>query len=136
MSPIQFKLSRPPDGLVRRVTFQERPSWETLAAKIESLFNIPLSSVGVSYMDEDGDEVTLSSEEELQDFYQSALRRTNGALTLVKLNVRDLDSLRDDKPLPETPRTASAMNYRNTFGRSAPVLFEMEVEDGWQPIPT
>ena len=44
MSPIQFKLSRPPDGLVRRVTFQERPSWETLAAKIESLFNIPLSS--------------------------------------------------------------------------------------------
>ncbi|EJF66875.1 hypothetical protein DICSQDRAFT_47572 [Dichomitus squalens LYAD-421 SS1] len=136
MSPIQFKFSRPPDGLVRRVTFQERPSWEALAAKIESLYNIPLPSVGVSYVDDDGDEVTLSSEEELQDFYQGVLQQRDGTLMLVKLNVHDLDSLRNDKPLPDTPRTGSAMNYRNTFGRSAPVLFEMEIDDGWQPIPS
>ncbi|KAM5533965.1 hypothetical protein V8D89_012390 [Ganoderma adspersum] len=136
MSPIQFKFSKPPDGLVRRVTFPERPSWETLAIKIQSLYDIPLPSIGVSYVDNDGDEVTLSSEDELQDFYQSLLPGKDSALILVRLNVRDLDSLRSDKPLPDTPRTGSAMNYRNTFGRSAPVLFEMEVEDGWQPIPS
>lgn len=136
MSPIQFKFSKPPDGLVRRVTFPERPSWESLAIKIQSLYDIPLPSIGVSYVDSDGDEVTLSSEDELQDFYQSLLPGQDGALILVRLNVRDLDSLRSDKPLPDTPRTGSALNYRNTFGRSAPVLFEMEVEDGWQPIPS
>ncbi|RPD55926.1 hypothetical protein L227DRAFT_579397 [Lentinus tigrinus ALCF2SS1-6] len=137
MSPIQFKFSRPPDGLVRRVTFPEKPSWDVLAAKIEALYNIPVPSIGVSYVDNDGDEVTLSSEEELQDFYQSAAQQRNdGELILVKFAVRDLDALHNDKPLPETPRTTSAMNYRNTFGRSAPVLFEMEVDDGWQPIPS
>ena len=137
MSPIQFKFSRPPDGLVRRVTFPEKPSWDVLAAKIEALYDIPIPSIGVSYVDNDGDEVTLSSEEELQDFYQSvAQERNDGELNLVKFTVRDLDALRNDKPLPETPRTTSAMNYRNTFGRSAPVLFEMEVDDGWQPIPS
>ncbi|KAI1789811.1 hypothetical protein LXA43DRAFT_892163 [Ganoderma leucocontextum] len=136
MSPIQFKFSKPPDGLVRRVTFPETPSWETLAGKIQVLYDIPLPSIGVSYVDNDGDEVTLSSEDELQDFYHSLLPGKDGALILVRLNVRDLDSLRSDKPLPDTPRTGSAMNYRNTFGRSAPVLFEMEVEDGWQPIPS
>ncbi|KAI0719983.1 hypothetical protein C8T65DRAFT_634506 [Cerioporus squamosus] len=107
MSPIQFKFSKPPDGLVRRVTFPEKPSWDVLAAKIEAFIGV-------------------SSEEELQDFYQSAAQqRDDGTLNLVKFT-----------PLPETPRTTSAMNYRNTFGRSAPVLFEMEVDDGWQPIPS
>ncbi|KAI0801070.1 hypothetical protein C8Q74DRAFT_1444810 [Fomes fomentarius] len=136
MPPIQFKFSKPPDGLVRRINFPDKPSWAALAAKIESLYDIPTESIGVSYIDIDGDEVTLSSEEELRDYYQSAAMQGNdGEVALVKFNVRDLDAFRNDKPLPETPRTASAMNYRNTFGRSAPVLFEMEVEDGWQPIP-
>ncbi|KAI0328148.1 hypothetical protein GY45DRAFT_1326682 [Cubamyces sp. BRFM 1775] len=137
MSPIQFKFTKPPDGLVRRVTFQDKPSWSELAAKIQSLYNIPVLHVGVSYVDNDGDEVTLSSEEELRDFYQSAtMQRPDQALSLVKFTVRDLESLRNDKPLPETPHTAPSLNYRNTFGRSAPVLFEMEVDDGWQPIPS
>ncbi|KAI9065937.1 hypothetical protein FKP32DRAFT_1602153 [Trametes sanguinea] len=137
MSPIQFKFTKPPDGLVRRVTFQERPSWNQLAAKIESLYDIPAQNVGVSYVDNDGDEVTLSSEEELQDFYRSAtMQRPDGALNLVKVTVRDLDALRHDKPLPETPHSGPSLNFRNTFGRSAPVLFEMEVDDGWQRIPS
>ncbi|KAI0639606.1 hypothetical protein C8Q77DRAFT_1082041 [Trametes polyzona] len=137
MSPIQFKFSKPPDGPLRRVTFQDKPSWNELAAKIHALYNVPVPNIGVSYVDSDGDEVTLSSEEELQDFYQYAsAQRKDGPLTLVKLTIRDLETLRNDKPLPETPRTASGLNYRNTFGRSAPVLFEMEVDDGWQPIPS
>ncbi|KAI8990462.1 hypothetical protein BD414DRAFT_483723 [Trametes punicea] len=128
MSPVQFKFTKPP---------MDRPSWNELAAKIQSLYGIPAQHVGVSYVDNDGDEVTLSSEEELQDLYQSAaMQRRDGTLNLVKVTVRDLESLRNDKPLPETPHTAPSLNYRNTFGRSAPVLFEMEVDDGWQPIPT
>ena len=136
MAPIQFKLSYPPGDLVRRVTFQERPSWNILALKIQSVFDLPLPSIAVSYVDSDGDEVTLNSEDELQDFYRSCTaQNSDGTLTLVKFTIRDLDSLHADKPLPETPRTASGMNYRNTFGRSAQAVFEMEVDDGWQPIP-
>ncbi|KAH9944217.1 uncharacterized protein BXZ73DRAFT_39564 [Epithele typhae] len=136
MPPIQFKLTHPPDGLVRRITFQERPSWDTLASRIQDLYKIPIPSVAVSYLDSDGDEVTLSTEEELQDFYQSTvMQKHDGTLNLVKFTVRDLDSLHADKPLPQTPRTTSGMNYRNTFGRSATAVFEMEVDDGWQSVP-
>ena len=71
MAPTTFKLTKH-DGLTRRITFSDQPTWLTLGTKIESLYQIPLASIGVSYVDNDGDEVTLSSEEELKDFYQAS----------------------------------------------------------------
>ncbi|OBZ79773.1 hypothetical protein A0H81_01222 [Grifola frondosa] len=132
MSSIQIKLVKPPDGLTRRVTFTNKPSWIALAAKIESLYGIKLANVAVSYVDTDGDEVTLSSEEELQEFYKSAdAQKQIGSLALVKFTVRDLGALWH-KPLPEPPRMSG---YRNTFGRGVPMMFEMEMDDDWQRVP-
>lgn len=143
MPPIQFKLTRPPDGLTRRVTFPHKPSWSELARKIHSFYEIPIDTVAVSYVDSDGDEVTLSSEEELQEYYafspetsRKSSSEDANALRVIKFAVRDLSALRsedgNDKPLPATPKGSSA--YRNTFGHSYPMVFE--VEDEWQRIPT
>ncbi|KZP04688.1 hypothetical protein FIBSPDRAFT_667278, partial [Athelia psychrophila] len=55
------------------------------ASKIQSLYDIPVDKVGVSYIDSDGDEVTFSSEDELQDFY--ATQQPNQT---IKLAVQDL----------------------------------------------
>ncbi|KAJ7208945.1 hypothetical protein GGX14DRAFT_323911, partial [Mycena pura] len=41
------------------------------SARIHTLFGIPIETVAVSYIDADNDEVTLSSEEELRDYYQA-----------------------------------------------------------------
>lgn len=125
---IQIKLIKPPDGLMRRITFDTPPSWAELAAKIEALYHIPRIDVAVSYEDQDGDVVTLSSEAELRDFYRALPPGAPGESKVAKFVVIDLVPERN-KPLPATPRSST---YRNTFGQSVPLMFE--VEDGWQGI--
>ena len=125
---LQIKLTKPPDGLMRRITFDTPPSWAELAVKIEALYHIPRGDVAVSYEDQDGDDVTLSSEAELRDFYRALPPGAPGESKVAKFVVVDLGAERN-KPLPATPRSS---NYRNTFGQSMPMLFE--VEDGWQGI--
>ncbi|PCH37204.1 hypothetical protein WOLCODRAFT_39041, partial [Wolfiporia cocos MD-104 SS10] len=44
--------------------------WSDLAARIENLFSIPAAAIALSYIDSDNDEVTLNTEEELQQFYK------------------------------------------------------------------
>ncbi|KAH9937274.1 uncharacterized protein B0H18DRAFT_969870 [Fomitopsis serialis] len=101
---IRFKLTKPPDGLTRRITFDTPPSWAELATKIEGLYHIPRRH--------DGDEVTLSSEGELQDFYRTLPPGAPGESKVAKFAVLDLGAERN-KPLPATPRSS---NYRNTGG--------------------
>ncbi|KAL0951552.1 hypothetical protein HGRIS_008235 [Hohenbuehelia grisea] len=117
-----FKLSKR-EGLTRRVTFATIPNWPVLAEKIHTLFLIPVEKVGVSYVDTDGDEVTLSTQEELDDYFQSTFRPGQ----TVKFVVQDFTAVVDDKSLPQTPRSS---NPRNTFGQ--PDVF---VVDDWQGIP-
>ncbi|EPT01500.1 hypothetical protein FOMPIDRAFT_1023201, partial [Fomitopsis schrenkii] len=113
---------------MRRITFDTPPSWAELAAKIEALYHIPRGDVAVAYEDQDGDEVTLSSEAELREFYRALPPGAPGESKVAKFAVVDLGAERN-KPLPATPRSS---NYRNTFGRSMPMMYE--VEDGWQGI--
>ncbi|EPT04773.1 hypothetical protein FOMPIDRAFT_1112551, partial [Fomitopsis schrenkii] len=65
----QIKLTRPSSGLTRKVAFNTRPAWEELAARVQTLYEIPSEHVAVSYIDNEGDEVTMNTETELQDFY-------------------------------------------------------------------
>ncbi|KAJ6621212.1 hypothetical protein B0H10DRAFT_1790517, partial [Mycena sp. CBHHK59/15] len=81
----KFKLTKL-DGLTRRVTFSTPPTWSTLATKIHTLFDIPVDHVGVSYVDSDSDEVTLSSEDELREYYQGVIQPGD----VVKFVVQDL----------------------------------------------
>ncbi|CCM03124.1 uncharacterized protein FIBRA_05245 [Fibroporia radiculosa] len=128
MSTYQIKLYRPPDGLTRKFVDAVPPSWEKLASRIHSLYHIPLVDVAVSYLDVDNDEVTLSSEEEIQDYYRTLVVPPGGEPIYLKFAVHDMGSERN-KPLPATPRGST---YRNTFGQSIPMMFE--VEDGWQGV--
>lgn len=116
MLPVHFKLKH--NGYTRRVTFQERPKWDALASKLQTFYNIPLDKVGVSYFDSDDDEITVSSNEELEDFYQSSTLSGDA----FKLNVLDL-SLAKDNPSPTISRNDSGQNN-----------FEL-LDPDWHPIP-
>lgn len=134
MATFHIKLSRPPDGLTRKFVDAAPPSWAKLAARIESLYHIPLADIAVSYIDQDGDEVTLSSEEELQEYYK-LLPPVSGEPTVIRFDVRDLAER--NKPLPATPRSSgvgasAGAGYRGTFGQGIPMMFE--VEDDWQRV--
>lgn len=134
MSTMLFKLtSPPPESTTRRVAYFTQPTWNELAAKIESIYGIPRDKVCVSYVDNDGDEVTLSSDEELQDYYRFNIKPNepgNDAIKVVRFTVRD-STQGADKPLPHTPRSS---NFRHTFGpQSLGSMFEEE--EDWQRIP-
>ncbi|KAJ8702244.1 hypothetical protein PTI98_000980 [Pleurotus ostreatus] len=121
-----FKLTKR-DGLTRRITFPSWPDWQTLAQKIESLYNIPFDNIGVSYVDNDGDEVTLSSQEELEDYRFTTYEPGK----LAKFTVQDISAqLMEEKSLPETPRASAA---RNTFGADG-LVYTVGIEDDWQPL--
>ncbi|KAF9654206.1 hypothetical protein BDM02DRAFT_19482 [Thelephora ganbajun] len=130
-SPTQFKFSK--DGVIRRVAFAQLPSWLEIVAKLESLYNIPIDHLAVSYTDGDGDEVTLSSQEELEDYY-----RADSDPLLRRLSVVDLSVIRsfEEKSLPDTPSISHRLREtpsHNTFGT---IPFHQDtVEDDWQRIP-
>ncbi|KAH7334373.1 hypothetical protein B0J17DRAFT_104657 [Rhizoctonia solani] len=68
---VQFKLQY--RGLVRKVTFKnvEQPSWHELSWKVGDLCNIPHAAVALTYLDPDGDKITISSQAELKEYYNS-----------------------------------------------------------------
>lgn len=123
MPHTQFKLLKR-DDVTRRAAFPDQPTWHALATRIGSLYAIPIDKVGVSYVDTDGDEITLSSQEELQDFY-----RFHHSGNIIKFGVQDFSVSRDEsKALPATP---TSTNVRNTFGQDP-----FDIDDGWQRLPT
>ncbi|KAI0706136.1 hypothetical protein BC835DRAFT_1498818 [Cytidiella melzeri] len=138
MSRTLFKFSNPPDGLTRRVMFMERPAWPELSAKLESLYGIPKDNIGVSYVDPDGDEVTLSSDEELRDFYKfnstplSAFERVD-AMKAIRFIVRNLEAARASEANKSLPQTPQSSHHRNTFGISSLHSGAFEGDD-WQHI--
>ncbi|KZT74525.1 hypothetical protein DAEQUDRAFT_196762 [Daedalea quercina L-15889] len=54
-----------------KATFKSQPTWEELASRIENSYRIPPRESAVRYTDEDGDEVTINTGEELQDYYHA-----------------------------------------------------------------
>ncbi|EIW87024.1 hypothetical protein CONPUDRAFT_79208 [Coniophora puteana RWD-64-598 SS2] len=123
-----FKLTRP-GSLTRRLNFATQPSWSVLSVRISTLFDIPFADVGVSYIDPDGDEVTLSSEEELQEFYSTL---NQGDKEPIKFFVQDLSALRSN---PSHSRAPSVTPQRNTFGGNETLPMMFEVDDEWQRLP-
>lgn len=121
MGPIHLKLSMS-DGLTRRISFPNRPSWTELATRIHALCHIPLNRLGVSYVDSDGDEVTLSSEEEIRDFYNSNVDNAIQGNQLIRFRVVQLGSNRDTDNFME-PTSPPQSSTRNTFGRPTPFVF-------------
>lgn len=121
MASVHLKLSMS-DGLTRRISFPTRPSWTDLATRIHSFCNIPRNRLAVSYVDSDGDEVTLSSEEELRDFYDSNADDAIQGNQLIRFRVVEMGSLRDADNFME-PISPQQSSTRNTFGRPTPFVF-------------
>ncbi|KAG2022930.1 hypothetical protein CC2G_000643 [Coprinopsis cinerea AmutBmut pab1-1] len=102
----------------RRITFPDIPSWASLSEKLQSIYNLPQVAVAVSYVDSDNDEITLNSEEELQDYYRQASRSQG---EVYRLNVVDL-SIRRGR---SAGVTSTPPVHTNPF----------DLDDEWQRFP-
>ena len=114
MAPVHFKLVKQ-DGRGRRISFDHPPDWYTLSVKIHTLFGIPLESLAISYLDDDDDEIAVSSEGELQEFYQTSY--IDGKA--VKFTVIELPPVRLES------RGARSSTPNKNFGQ------DFEVIDHW-----
>lgn len=71
--PVTFKFVLPQEGVTRKVTFPSKPKWHEIATKVESLFSgyrLAANEIALSYIDSDNDSITISTGEELRDFYE------------------------------------------------------------------
>ncbi|KIY67190.1 hypothetical protein CYLTODRAFT_490825 [Cylindrobasidium torrendii FP15055 ss-10] len=130
MSTITFKLKSSLGGETRRVSFNVPPSWNILASRIRELYGIPAENLGVTYTDADGDQITLSSDEELREFYRSSFSPGD----VVRFNVQDLRQTRTESLRSSFADTASNPSRRNTFGKD-PIL-QFHIDEDWQSVPT
>ncbi|CAG8521142.1 7404_t:CDS:2 [Paraglomus occultum] len=61
------------NATIRKLTLPLTVTWIELSAQLRHLFSIPLNiPIGLSYSDEDGDVITLSSDVELRDVLESS----------------------------------------------------------------
>ncbi|KXS11991.1 hypothetical protein M427DRAFT_157586 [Gonapodya prolifera JEL478] len=68
-----FKVFNPASGVTRKITVQSETSWEDIENQIRSLFSFATSEVfNVTYTDQDGDVVTISTTQELRDLVAEA----------------------------------------------------------------
>jgi len=128
MPPTYFKFTTP-EGPNRRLTFSEPPTWPLLASKLHVLYGISLDNLGVSYVDNDNDEITVSSDEELQDFYK--VSHQSGQV--IKFSVVDLRSSQNSagKPLEfpslsRNPFDGDAFEFVGDWERFPPILVTEE----------
>jgi len=106
------------DGLTRPISFPNSPSWTELATS----FMLSVVFLCVSYVDLDGHEVTLSSEEELCDFYNSNVDSTIQANQPIRFRVVRLGSIRHTDNFIE-PTSPPQSSTRNTSGRPTSFVF-------------
>jgi hypothetical protein len=90
-----FKLTRT-DGPTRRLSFPARPTWQELSGKVAQVYQLPVHDVALAYTDQDGDDITLNSDEELQLMYADL---APGAL--LKFDVRTLPGNAGPAPLQQ-----------------------------------
>ncbi|KAG9049378.1 hypothetical protein FS837_010432 [Tulasnella sp. UAMH 9824] len=108
--PVTFKFVLPQEGVTRKVTFPSKPKWHEIATKVESLFSgyrLAANEIALSYIDSDNDSITISTGEELRDFYEQEAK-TLASGTPFKFFVKRL------------PRPASSAGGRNRLSDIIP----------------
>ncbi|KAJ1301626.1 hypothetical protein OPQ81_008872 [Rhizoctonia solani] len=115
---VQFKLQH--RGLVRKVTFKnvDQPSWHELSWKIGDVCNIPHAAVALTYLDPDGDKITISSQPELREYYSSLDEEELDPSVPHKFIVRNLNEGVPDDEASDPREDAFLMRDAQTMAAS------------------
>jgi len=105
MALVYFKLKY--NGHIRLVDFKGLPNWSELFTKLQTLYDLPVDKLSIYYIDKDDDEITVSSNEELQRFYRSA----DHTYQTFKVNVVDLSIPSDAENLPQKRRRGTSFCF-------------------------
>ncbi|GAA5902840.1 hypothetical protein JCM8208_006489 [Rhodotorula glutinis] len=104
MSTIDLKLSHAVTGETRIVSLsaQPAPTWVALMQHIQQRFALDKAPTKVTYVDNDGDEITLSSDDELRELWLGSVTEPNLSLTFSvarPVDVKEHEPVRDAEQL-------------------------------------
>jgi hypothetical protein len=88
---LQYTFDVDSGQITRRVAYDKSPTWNDLATKVTQLFFIPPEDVALSYIDYENDQMTMSSQAELESFI---LLHSGGPIGRFKMKVLDLGKFR------------------------------------------
>lgn len=130
MASIKFKLSKA-GRETRILKFPIPPNWGPLSTRISSYFDIPADKVAVSYEDNDGDMVTMSSQEELVDYFANWRGENGNEVRFMVIDLRELRAARGEAAgNAEHLRDGSAAGGYPTMGDT---LF-FDIQEDWQNL--
>ncbi|KAG8745912.1 hypothetical protein FRC10_006716 [Ceratobasidium sp. 414] len=91
-------------GMTRRAVFSdEHPSWTDLSQRVQAMFEIPASSVAISYVDPDGDTMYINSNDELFDFFHTEPSQPHNKPLVHRFTVNDMRQNRSPDDFEHVP---------------------------------
>src|SRR6266498_3264568 len=129
-------------SISRRLTISSNTNWSELETQFRNLFNIPKEiQMIVSYTDEEGDVITLSSDLELQEVLSNSSNNTiKFILTTSNMNnlndnnnvldrERSIDTVIDDEETSNLINGVSAIHIEDPNNKYKHVTITDEVDD-------
>ncbi|CAG8568656.1 8486_t:CDS:1 [Acaulospora morrowiae] len=99
---------------VRRFLVPKTITWSELESNLRTLFSLPPTSFALSYTDEDGDVITLSSDLELQDIFSQVQQSTTLRFFLIPYNKKHEDNESNSKQVVDQPSQPSLHDSPNS----------------------
>ncbi|GAA5850927.1 hypothetical protein JCM8547_009133 [Rhodosporidiobolus lusitaniae] len=133
MATVDVKLTHKDETRLLSLPATQAPSWTDLASQVQQRFALDSPPTALTYVDEDGDEITVSSEAELAELFSASVGETSLSFSLVL----EQDKQKDDKPARSPEMVALLDNVREALKKDLTLVDDLRsvVHDVLPPPP-
>ncbi|GAA5896999.1 hypothetical protein JCM6882_007329 [Rhodosporidiobolus microsporus] len=109
MATLDLKLALDNETRLLSLPAATAPTWNDFVSQVQERFALESPPTAVTYIDDDGDEITLSSDAELAELFASSAGDTSLSLALVVNNAINTSSAEHAGPPPRSPETLALL---------------------------
>ncbi|GAA5850983.1 hypothetical protein JCM8547_009148 [Rhodosporidiobolus lusitaniae] len=133
MATVDVKLKHQEEARLLSLPATQAPLWADLASQVQQRFALDSPPTALTYVDEDGDEITVSSDVELAELFNASVGETSLSFSLVL----EQDKQKDDKPARSPETVALLDNVREALKKDLTLVDDLRsvVHDVLPPPP-
>ncbi|GAA5917838.1 hypothetical protein JCM6882_000836 [Rhodosporidiobolus microsporus] len=109
MATLDLKLTLDNETRLLSLPAATAPTWNDFVSQVQQRFALEMPPTAVTYVDDDGDEITLSSDAELAELFASSAGDTSLSLAIVVDNATKSSSAEPEGPPPRSPETVALL---------------------------